>query len=257
MKRLAMGLREKVIIVTGAGRGIGKACALALAKEGVKVVVVDINFANAERSERDIQAVGGECMPIEADISVEPDTLRMVEMIMGRYKRIDVLINNAALLGGNINRKSFDEISVNEWDLFMAVNLRGTFLCIKAVFPIMRRQGYGKIINIASATALFGAPFFLHYVTSKAGVIGLTRALAREIGEYGIRVNALAPGLTETEESLCKISPERFAELASQTVLKRVAKPEDLIGAVSFLASPESDFMTGQTIVVDGGHVFY
>ena len=248
-----MSLKDKGIIVTGAGRGIGKASALALAKQGAKVAVVDINFNNAEQSARDIEALNGECIPIAADISLEDDTFKMVEMIMDRYKRIDVLINNAALW----NRKSFDEISVNEWDLVMAVNLRGTFLSIKAVYPIMKEQGYGKIINIASTVALFGSPFYLHYVTSKAGIIGLTRALAKEVGKYGIRVNAVAPGLTETEGSMESISQERFSELASQTVLKRVAKPEDLIGTILFLASSESDFITGQTIVVDGGHVFH
>jgi 3-oxoacyl-[acyl-carrier protein] reductase len=248
-----MDLKDRVIIVTGAGRGIGKVCASTLATNGAKLAVVDINSDHAEQSAREIEAADGECIPIAADISLEGDTLRMVEMTVDRYGRIDVLINNAAIW----NTKSFDEISVNEWDLVMAVNLRGTFLSCKAVYPIMRKQGYGKIINIASTVALFGSSSYLHYVTSKAGIIGLTRALAREIGKYGIRVNALAPGLTETEGALAQITRERFFEMASQTVLKRVAKPEDLAGTILFLASPESDFMTGQTMVVDGGFVFH
>ena len=248
-----MDLRERVIIVTGAGRGMGKAFALALAKQGAKVAVVDINFNNAEQSARDIGAANGECIPIAADVSLEDDTLKMVKITMDRFRRVDVLINSAAVW----NTKSFGEITVNEWDLIMAVNLRGTFLSCKAVYPVMLKKGYGKIINIASTVALSGSSFLLHYVTSKAGIIGLTRALAIEIGKYGIRVNAIAPGLTETEGSLAVTTQERFSEVACQTVLKRVAKPEDLTGTVLFLASSQSDFMTGQTIVVDGGRVFH
>ncbi|HOE18313.1 MAG TPA: 3-oxoacyl-ACP reductase family protein [Syntrophorhabdaceae bacterium] len=251
-----MGLKDKVIIVTGAGTGIGKACTMEAARRGAKVAVVDMNPGSTEQSAEDIKAIGAECIPVVADISLEQDTARMAKAVRDHFKRIDILVNNAGLWGV-LSRKPIDQMPVEEWDRVMAVNLRGTFLAIKAVYPIMREQKYGKIINIASTTAFFGSPFLLHYVTSKAGIIGLTRSVAREVGEYGICVNAVAPGFTLTDGSLSNTGQERANQLATQTILKRVALPQDIVGTILFLAGPESDFMTGQTLVVDGGMVLH
>ncbi len=251
-----MDLAGRVILITGGGRGIGKACAIEAAKRGAALAVADVNGKAARQSAQEITAMGAECMPIEVDISLEGNTLRMVKSVTEKYKRIDALINNAAMWG-NLTRKRFNEMPVDEWDKVMAVNLRGPFLCTRAVFPAMQQQGYGKVVNITSTTAFFGSPFFLHYVTSKAGIIGMTRSLARELGEFGIRVNAVAPGFTLTEASLSNTGEERSVQLASQTILKRVAGPGDIVGTILFLTGPDSDFMTGQTVVVDGGMVMH
>jgi len=249
-----MRLADKVAIVTGAATGIGKECCEALAREGAKLAAVDINLAGAEQTAREIEKLGAEAIAAVADVSSEPDTVRMAQLAVDRYGRIDILVNNAGLWG-DLTRRTFDQIPMAEWDRVMAVNVRGAVLASRAVFPIMRTRGYGKIINISSSTAFFGPPLLLHYVTSKAAILGLTKALAREVGSYGIRVNAIAPGLTDTKGSLRNTGTARFAEIASQTILKTTAKPSDIASAVLFLSSAESDFITGQTIVVDGGMV--
>jgi len=247
-----MSLKDKVMIVTGAGTGIGRTCAMEAARRGAKVAAVDVNADSAEQTAKDVRSMGAECIAVVTDISLEKDTAEMARIVHDHYKRIDILVNNAGLWGA-LSRKPFHEMSVEEWDKVMGVNLRGVFLATKGVFPYMRDQRYGKIINISSSTAFFGAPFLLHYVTSKAGILGLTRSVAREVGEYGICVNAVAPGFTLTEGSLSNTGRERAELLAAQTILKRVANPEDIVGTILFLASPDSDFMTGQTLVVDGG----
>lgn len=249
-----MDLRDRVAVVTGAGTGIGKECCHALARQGARMAVVDINLAGAEQTAKEIEALGAQAIAIGADVSSEEDTLRMAQLAVDRFGRIDILVNNAGLWG-DLTRNTFDQMPMADWDRVMAVNVRGTVLASRAVFPIMRRQGYGKIVNISSTTAFFGPPLLLHYVTSKAAILGLTKSLAREVGTYGIRVNAIAPGLTETEGSLRNTGAARFADIASQTILKKSAKPSDIAAAVLFLASGESDFITGQTIVVDGGMV--
>jgi len=251
-----MSLQDRVMVITGAGTGIGKMCAIQAVKRGAKIAVVDIDARSAEKSVKDIQAMGGDCISVRADISSERDTIEMAKTVHDHYERIDVLVNNAALWGV-LTRKPFHETPVEEWDKVMGVNLRGPFLTAKAVFPFMRERKYGKIINISSTTAFFGSPFFLHYVTSKAGIMGMTKSMAREVGEYGICVNAVAPGFTLTEGSLSNTGEERALQLASQTILKRVAQPVDIVGAILFLADSDSDFMTGQTIVVDGGMVLH
>ncbi len=173
-----------------------------------------------------------------------------------RFGRIDVLVNNAAIYG-TLQRRSFMEIPVAEWDRVMAVNLRGLFLCARAVFPAMKAQGKGKIINIASSTFFRGVPNFIHYTTSKGGVVGFTRSLARELGDFGIRVTAVAPGFTLSGENEKNSSAEQKEANIRMRMLKRAQVPADLVGTIVFLASDDSDFITGQTIAVDGGSVVH
>lgn len=247
-----MRLEGKVAIVTGAARHIGALYAKRLAAEGARVVIADI--LDGERVVREIASAGGDAMALKIDVSKEEDTLRMAEKTVDKFGRIDILVNNAAIFLG-IKRRPFYEISAEEWDRVSAVNIKGPFLCAKAVFPQMKKQLSGKIINISSTTALQGTPLFLHYVASKAAVIGITRALARELGEYGICVNAIAPGLIHHEGMN---APKEFTEFQLKArSIQRLEAPEDLIGATIYLASPDSDFVTGQTIVVDGGSVLH
>lgn len=246
-----MRLKDKVAIVTGSAQGIGKAYAMKLSQEGAKIVIADI--LDAEGVQLEIEGKGGKAMAIHTDVSDEASTEEMAKKTIERFGRIDILINNAAMFA-NIVTKPFYEITPEEWDNVMSVNLKGIFLCCKAVYPQMKKQGKGKIINIASGVFFKGLPFFLHYVTSKGGVIGFTRSIAREVGDEGICVNSLAPGYTVTELSEESEHDQGVinAVLASRC-FKRQATPKDLLGTLIFLASDDSDFITGQTIVVDGG----
>jgi 3-oxoacyl-[acyl-carrier protein] reductase len=248
-----MRLKDKVVIVTGGGVGIGKAYAQGLAKEGAKVVVADIQEAEAKKVAADIQQSGGEAIAVSVDVTSPEKTQSMAEAALKRYGRIDALVNNAGLYSA-LKKKPFMEIDPEEWDRVMSVNVKGLFLCVKAVYPAMKQQGKGKIINISSGTALSGSPFFLHYVSSKAGVIGFTRALAREVGDDNICVNSIMPGLTisgSNQEGV--MTAEQLADRRKRRCLQRDQYPQDLVGTVIFLCSDDSDFMTGQSISVDGG----
>jgi 3-oxoacyl-[acyl-carrier protein] reductase len=248
-----MRLKDKVAIVTGGGVGIGKAYAQALAKEGAKVVVADIQEAEARKVAADIRAGGGEAMAVAVDVTSPDKTHSMADAALNQYGRIDILVNNAGLYSA-LKKKSFMEIDSEEWDRVMAVNVKGLFLCVKAVYPAMKKQRKGKIINISSGTVLGGSPLFLHYVSSKAGVIGFTRALAREVGGDNICVNSIMPGLTisgANQEGV--MTPEQLADRRKRRCIQRDQYPQDLVGTVIFLASDDSDFMTGQSVSVDGG----
>lgn len=248
-----MRLEGRVAIVTGAARGLGKAYALRLAEEGARVVIADINLKGGEATAAEIEAKGGSAFAIRVDVSSAEDTKRMAEETIARFGRIDILVNNAALMGSPLSMKPFWEIEPQEWDWVMAVNVRGTWLCARAVVPQMIKQGKGKIINISSGRVFEGSPMLCHYNASKAAVIGLTRVLARELGEYGICVNTVAPGLVPTE-AILSLVPESYAgKGAAKQCFKRVQTPEDLVGTIAFLASDDSDFLTGQTVAVDGG----
>lgn len=247
-----MRLKDKVAIVTGAAQGIGRAYALRLAGEGAKVVIADILDGSGvlqEIKKRDVEALA-----LRTDVADEKSTEEMARKTVDHFGRIDVLVNNAAFFS-SIVKKPFYQISADEWDAVMRVNLKGLFLCSKAVYPQMKKQGKGKIVNVSSGTFFRGLPHFLHYVTSKGGVIGFTRALAREVGEDGIRVNTVAPGYTVTE--ILREKPqdpeEVITAILANRCLKRTETPEDLTGTIVFLASDDSDFITGQTIIVDGG----
>lgn len=247
-------LTGRSIIVTGAAQGIGAIYALALAKEGARLAICDIASPNDTADA--IRAAGGEVFAAACDVTDAGAVARFVADVEATYGGIQILVNNAALFG-NLALKPMEQITSDEWDRVMSVNVRGSFECVKAIMPVMRRQGYGKIVNIASGTVFKGAPMMLHYVSSKGAIVAMTRSIAREAGDAGIRCNCLAPGLTMSANVAAngdwagRISE---ANIASRC-LKREAVPEDLTGTLIFLASGDSDFMTGQTIVVDGGSV--
>ena len=221
-----MRLENKVIIITGSARGLGKAYALALAKEGASIVVADILGDKSSQTASEIQSSGGKAIAIRTDISLEKDANSLAEQTMKRFGRIDVLVNNAAMLASR--RQPFYEISVDEWDRLIAVNVRGTWLCTKSVFPYMKEQHGGKIVNIASGTFFAGVPFEAHYVASKGAIVGFTRAICRELGQYNITVNALAPGYTETEGVKASGRGEEYASaLIKSRSLKRSEVPSD------------------------------
>jgi NAD(P)-dependent dehydrogenase (short-subunit alcohol dehydrogenase family) len=247
-----MKLKDRVAIVTGAAQGIGRAYALRLAQEGAKVAIADI--VDGSRVEQEIASKGGEALALRTDVSEQASTEKMASETIARFGKIDILVNNAAIFA-TIQTKPFYQITPQEWDDIMRVNVKGPFLCSKAVYPQMKKQGKGKIINVASGVFFKGLPLFLHYVTSKGGVIAMTRALAREMGDDNICVNAIAPGYTVTEVMQDdSIHDEAFINAVVMTrCFKRHELPEDLTGTIVFLASDDSDFITGQTIVVDGG----
>jgi NAD(P)-dependent dehydrogenase (short-subunit alcohol dehydrogenase family) len=249
-----MRLKDKVVIVTGGGLGIGRAYCLGVAAEGARVVAADV--ADPKPTVKEVEARRVQALAVACDVSREEDTLRLATETLTRFGRIDVLVNNAAL-SGVLQRRPFMEIPVEEWDRVMAVNLRGLFLAARAVFPAMKAQGKGKIINIASSTFFKGVPDYIHYTTSKGGVVGFTRSLARELGEFGIRVNAIAPGYTLSGQNEKTTPEERKQDNIRMRMLKRAEVPEDLVGTVVFLASDDSDFITGQTIAVDGGSIVH
>ena len=248
------GLKDKVVIVTGGAHGIGKAYCLGFANAGACVVIADIDRTGAEAAAREI---GAPALPIQVDVSNEDATKQLAAQTLERFGRIDVLINNAAVFSVvPMNRGRIETIDPVEWDTLMAVNLRGLFFCCRAVLPTMRRQKSGKIINIASGTVFAGAPGRIHYVTSKAATIGFTRTLAREAGDDHINVNCLAPGNTLSEENPTAQMVKFRESSVGLRSLKRMQLPQDVVGAMLFLASPLSDFMTGQTVNVDGGITF-
>jgi NAD(P)-dependent dehydrogenase (short-subunit alcohol dehydrogenase family) len=236
-------LDGKVAIVTGGAQGIGAAIARGLEAEGATVVVADLNPPEGA---------------IRADVASEEDVGGMVEEALARHGRIDILVNNAGLYA-SLEMRGFTEIPLAEWNRVMEVNVASMFLTCRAVVPVMREQGGGKIVNISSGTPFRGVPFLLHYVTSKGAIVALTRALAKELGKDSIHVNCVAPGFTMSEG--VKSHPEVVEALRDVSVAARTIQrdqiPEDVVGAVVFLCTPAADFITGQTMVIDGGQYFH
>jgi NAD(P)-dependent dehydrogenase (short-subunit alcohol dehydrogenase family) len=247
-----MKLKDKTAIITGAARGLGKAIALAFAREGADIAAVDLNLPEIEATTAEVRALGRRALAIKADVSKWDEVERMANLVNQQLGKIDVLVNNAAVWAG-LQGKPFFQITEEEWDRLMAVNVKGVFLCCKSVFPFMKDQGKGKIVNISSAVHFIGAPYLVHYATSKGGVVAFTRSLARELGDFNIMVNAVAPGFTMTEAGKEMVNKEMNEMIVARRSLKREEQPEDLTGVITFLSSDESDFITGQTIVVDGG----
>jgi 3-oxoacyl-[acyl-carrier protein] reductase len=249
-------LQDKVAIITGGGRGIGRAFALRFAEEGAKIMIPDISLERAEAVVKEIKAKGGEAAAMLADISDESATQKMAEEVIKQFGKVDILVNNAAIWFG-INITPWDGWSVEQWDNIFDVNVKGTWLCCKAIAPLMIKQSKGKIINIASNVARVpAAQHFLPYSCSKGAVYTLTHALARALGPSGINVNAIGPGYTASEASLGQINSDKIFELAtSEQSLTRREEPVDLVGTAVFLASADSDFICGQVIFVDGGTV--
>jgi NAD(P)-dependent dehydrogenase (short-subunit alcohol dehydrogenase family) len=245
-------LEGKVAIVTGGAQGIGRAIADGLGREGARIVIADLKGADAAAAAYPA-GVG-----LEVDVADERAVQRMVDEAVERCGTVDVLVNNAGLYA-SLEMRPFEQIPLEEWRQVMDVNVASMFLTCRAVVPVMRARGGGKIVNISSGTPFRGVPFLLHYVTSKGAIVALTRALARELGKDGILVNCVAPGFTMSEG--VKEHPEvveklRDVSIAART-LQRDQLPEDVVGAVVYLAGPGADFVTGQTIVIDGGQYFH
>jgi NAD(P)-dependent dehydrogenase (short-subunit alcohol dehydrogenase family) len=236
-------LDGKVAIVTGGAQGIGAAIASGLEAEGATVAIADLNPPE-----------GG----IRADVASEEDVSRMVDEVLERHGRIDILVNNAGLYA-SLEMRPFTQIPLEEWNRVLEVNVASMFLTCRAVVPVMREQGGGKIVNISSGTPFRGVPFLLHYVTSKGAIVALTRALAKELGKDSIHVNCVAPGFTMSEGVRSNpkvVEALRDASIAARTI-RRDQLPEDVVGAVVFLCTPAADFITGQTMVIDGGQYFH
>jgi NAD(P)-dependent dehydrogenase (short-subunit alcohol dehydrogenase family) len=244
-------LDDQTAIVTGGAHGLGRTFAAALAREGASVAILDIADSEAAAS-----GIGGAAFGLTADVSNEASVKSAVAAVLERTGRIDILLNNAAVFS-TLPLAGFADIDVALWDKVMAVNLRGLFLMVKHAAPAMIARRRGKIVNIASGTAYKGMPQMLHYVTSKGGVVAFTRALSRELGPHNICVNSLAPGLTLSDSILANEAHIAFARdrVVASRAIQRDGHPHDLIGALIFLASSDSDFVTGQTIAVDGGSI--
>ena len=249
-------LDGKAAIVTGAAQGIGAVYAAALAREGAAVCVSDIMDVGGAVDR--IRDAGGKAIGVQADVTDLAACEKMVAETVSAFGSADILVTNAAIFA-EIERRGFEEIDDGEWDRLMAVNIRGVFNCIKAATPTMRERGYGKIVNISSSTVYSGVPLMLHYVASKGAVDAMTRALARELGAAGIRVNTIAPGFTMSDRIEAQREKLEFYVNLSLTgrSIRREQAPNDLIGALIYLVSPDSDFVTGQAIVVDGGMVMH
>jgi NAD(P)-dependent dehydrogenase (short-subunit alcohol dehydrogenase family) len=247
------GVNDRVVVITGAGQGIGRELSRQFAAAGATVVVADINRANADRVQGEIETSDGKAIAVAVDIGDKASVEAMAAYAVTKLGRIDVLINNAAIFA-SLQKRRFWEIPVDEWERVMHVNVTGVFLSVCAVVPTMRQQKWGRIINISSASVPKGVPNYLHYVSSKSAIIGMTNALARELGPDGITVNCIRPGGVATEvDRVANPTIERRIAQVSEQCIPRGMVPSDLAGLAMFLSTPASGFITGQTIACDGG----
>ena len=253
-----MRLENKVGIITGSARGLGRAIALRFAQEGARLTICDI--LECEPVAKEIEAVGGEVLALRTDITSEKDTAEMAQKTIERYDRIDILVNNAGAIGG-IEIPDFikpvEEMVAEDWNRYLEVNIKGTFNCCKAVMPYMKKQSRGSIVNIASTAGFNGSTHFLHYSTSKGGVMTMTRGLATALGEFNITVNAVAPGVVNTESMQALHPGGSGNQNTSRQLIKKEILPEDIAAAVLFLASDETRMITGQTLAVNAGEYLH
>ncbi len=247
-------LAGRTVIVTGAATGIGAAFAVGCAAQGANVVVADMNAAD-ETLAAIADAGGGKAHYVRTDVSDDASVQRMAAEALDRFGRIDGLVNNAAYFR-EVKLTDFEQLDPAQWDRIFAVNVKGVWLCSKAVMPAMRERKGGSIVNIASVVAVAGQPGYLHYVATKGAVLSMTKGLAKEVGAHGVRVNVIAPGFVLTGVTANR--PVEWQQMfLNARALKREEKPDDLVGTALYLLSDLSAFVSGQTIVVDGGHVMY
>ena len=247
-------VEERVVIITGAAQGIGRELARQFAAAGAFAVIADLDIEKADVVVKEIQDAGGVGLAVRVDVADELSVAAMVDTVIEKWGRVDVLINNASIFA-TIEKGPFDQIPVAQWEHVLKVNVTGSYLCVRAVAAHMRTAGFGRIINISSDAVTRGTVNYLHYVTSKSALIGMTNSLARELGGYGITVNCVRPGSVATEvERTVNPTAEVRNRAASLQCIPRGMVPTDLVGIMFFLATPASAFVTGQTIACDGGY---
>lgn len=248
-------VRDRIVLVTGAGQGIGRELARQFAAAGAIAVIADLSARKAESVAAEVIATGGRALPLAVDVSDKASVDSMVTAALAQFGRIDVLINNASLFS-KLTKRAFDQIPSNEWQKVMDVNINGVFFCSCAVVETMRNQRFGRIINISSDSVHRGTKNYLHYVTSKSALIGMTNSMARELGAHGITVNCIRPGTVETEvaERVASLTPEIRQRNIDLQCIPRTLVPSDLAGLAMFLSAPAAAFITGQTIACDGGY---
>jgi 3-oxoacyl-[acyl-carrier protein] reductase len=246
------GLEDRVVIVTGAGQGIGRVFAKSFAMAGARAVIAELNEKKAAAVAGEIMEAGGQALAVTTDVADPASIEETIRIVEDAYGRIDVLVNNAGIFS-TLEMRPFDQIPLDEWERVLRVNLTGPFLCARAVLPAMRRDKWGRIINIASGAVRLGRPNYLHYIAAKAAIAGMSLSMARELGPDGITVNAILPGATFTEIERKTVTPAQKERIISMQCVPRAEVPEDLVGAALFLASDASSFVTGQSINLDGG----
>lgn len=246
-------VKGRVVIITGAGQGIGRELARQYGAAGAIVVVADLNSEKAQRVADEVTSADGLAMAVKVDISDRSSVDAMVSEVVNQYGRVDVLVNNAAVFA-TLEKRPFDQIPLDEWEQVLKINVTGVFNCVCAVAPSMRTAGWGRIVNISSDAVRLGVANYLHYVTSKSALIGMTNSLARELGPSGITVNCIRPGGVATEvDRTVNPTLERRQQMLAQQCVPRGQVPSDLVGIVMFLSTPASAFISGQTIACDGG----
>jgi NAD(P)-dependent dehydrogenase (short-subunit alcohol dehydrogenase family) len=249
---ITASLKDRVAIITGAGQGIGRAFAKAFAAHGAIAVIAEGNRERGEAVAAEIAAAGGRSRAIATDVANPDSVAAMAKAVEEDFGRIDILINNAAIFS-TLEMRPFDQIPLEGWEDVLRVNVTGAFLCARAVVGVMRRARFGRIINMASGAVTLGRPNYLHYITSKAALDGMTRSLARELGPHGITVNAILPGATFTEIERKTVTPEQKERIIALQCIPRPEGADDLVGTALFLASDAASFLTGQALTVDGG----
>jgi len=250
-----MSNKDKVVVVTGAGRGLGRAYADRLASEGARIVVAEIDVQAGTDTVQDLRSRGADAVFVETDVASEESTKAMAMRVMEQWGQIDGLVANAGL-ANSVGGAAYNEITVEQWDRMMLVNVRGTWLTCRAIAPHMQKRQRGSIVTVSSDTTFWGSPKLLHYVTSKGAIEAFTRAMARELGPDGVRINCVAPGLLNNEATSGVPAAKRDWNIQNRA-FRREGTPEDIVGVVSFLLSDDSSFITGQVIVADGGLVLH